>query len=255
MAKRKKYKKGICVFCKIDGDVTDDHIPPKYLFKGYPDNELIKVPACEKCNGGSKLDDEYFVAFLIAQEDVASNTQAQKLNRKLREKFDTTDLKGLEYRMYSQLHSKDLYTPAGIYLGRRGFIYPQYNRIDGSLKKIIKGLFFHLMKTPFPSKKFHLAVVDITQVDDLQRHINIDLNFWMKELAKRPILPEYQNNAIYDTFSFKCAVSVNTLPVISVWLLNFFGKRQFFGITYPKIIGNEIELIDADPDEIACIRL
>ena len=136
MAKNKKRKKGICAFCGIEGEITDDHVPPKNLFEGFPDNELIKVPACKKCNGGSSKDDEYFRAFLIPQDEIASNSQAQKLNKIVRVKFDANKRKGLEYRMYSQLHSKDIYTPAGIYIGQKDLIYPEYDRIDGSLKKI-----------------------------------------------------------------------------------------------------------------------
>ena len=247
MAKQKKDNSGICVFCGTECKVTEDHIPPKNLFVGFPDNELIKVPSCYKCNNKSKLDDEYFRAFLIPQEDIYSHPQAQKLNKLVREKFDANKRKGLEMRMYSQLHKKNIYTPAGIYLGKKDLIYPEYDRVDAILKKILKGLFFHLMKKPFPSSLFHVAVVDKSQVGELQRVLNIDLNFWIKQLSK------YPSNDIYDVFSFKCAVSTNPPPLISAWFLTFFGKREFFGITYPKEIANEVKLIDSDPDEIAQI--
>ncbi len=249
MAKRKKDENGICVFCGAKGKVTKDHVPPKNLFVGFPDEGLIKVPGCKSCNEGSSKDDEYFYAFLIPQDAIASHPQAQKLNRIVREKFDASERKGLEIRMYSQLHSKEIYTPAGIYLGQKDLIYPEYNRIDASLKKILKGLFFHLMKTPFPSDRFHIAIVDKSQICELQGILKMDLDFWVKELGR---FPSYD---IYGVFSYQCAVSTNAPPMISAWLLTFLGKREFFGITYPKKLGSEVKLIDSDPNEIAQIEL
>lgn len=247
MVNQKKNKNGICVFCGVEGKVTDDHVPPKNLFKGFPDNELIKVPSCLSCNNNSSKDDEYFRAFIIPQEDIASHPQAQKLNKIVRKKFDESEKKGLEIRMTSQLYTKDIFTPTGIYLGERNLIYPEYSRIDSTLKKIIKGLFFHLMKKPFPSEIFHIAVVDKNQIEELQRILTIDLNSLLAELDESPI------NDIHRVFSFKCVDKTNTLPKCSVWLLTFFEKRQFFGLTYPKKLGPEVNLIDFDPNDIALI--
>ena len=243
MVKRRKKEDGTCVFCGAVGEVTDDHVPPKNLFIGIPDDELIKVPSCWPCNTGTSKDDEYFRVFLIPQDAVASHPQAQKLNKRVREKFDETDHKGLEKRMYSQLHAKEVYTPAGIYLGRRDLIYPEYSRIDGTLKKILKGLFFHVMETPFPSGMFHAAVVDKSQIPELQQKLQLDLSFWLEGLDRGPL------HDIRDVFSFKWAGSLGPRPPISVWLLTFFGKREFFGITYPRTLCNEIKLLDADPSE------
>ena len=56
----------ICAICgKVVEKVTSDHIPPKSMFGTKPNN-LITVPACPACNGGSSADDEYFR--LIASE-------------------------------------------------------------------------------------------------------------------------------------------------------------------------------------------
>ncbi|SRR6266404_2332420 len=187
MSRRRKNKDGICVFCGANGEMTEDHVPPKNLFRGFSDDGLIRVPACDVCNKGSKLDDEYFRSFLIPQDAVASHPQAQKLNKHVRDTFDASERKGLEIRMYSQRHTKNVFTPAGIYLGKRDLIYPEYSRIDGSLKKMVKGLFFHLMKTPLPSGLFHIAVVNKSQIGELQKILSLDLNYWLEELDKFPV--------------------------------------------------------------------
>ena len=100
------------------------------------------------------------------------------------------------------------------------------------------------MKTPFPSGKFHTAVVDKSQIRDLQNILQLDLNFWLKELDKATV------QDIYGVFAFKCVASLSPQRPISAWLLSFFGTREFFGITYPRSLCGEIILFDADPDEI-----
>ncbi len=53
-----------CVFCGA-GTETKDHVPSKVLLdRPFPDN-LPNVPACEACNGGFSLTEEY-VACLLA---------------------------------------------------------------------------------------------------------------------------------------------------------------------------------------------
>jgi hypothetical protein len=53
----------LAVFCGDEPD-TRDHVPPNvFLDKPYPDNLLI-VGACDKCNSGASLD-EQFIACLL----------------------------------------------------------------------------------------------------------------------------------------------------------------------------------------------
>lgn len=67
-----------CAYCG-SGTKTRDHVPPKvFLDEPYPDN-LPVVPACESCNKGSSLDEEY-VACLVECARVGSvaNTDIQR---------------------------------------------------------------------------------------------------------------------------------------------------------------------------------
>jgi len=43
-----------------EASTSDDHIPPKTIFGDKKPSDLITVPACEGCNNGCSLDDEYF---------------------------------------------------------------------------------------------------------------------------------------------------------------------------------------------------
>jgi hypothetical protein len=60
-------KSHICVICGIEVATTRDHVPPKGLFKGVVDANLITVPACQPCNNRSSPDDEDMRAFISMQ--------------------------------------------------------------------------------------------------------------------------------------------------------------------------------------------
>src|SRR5262245_49333630 len=74
MKKRKKRRFeewiGECVYCGKFRPLTDDHIPPRNLYPDPPPDNLITVPSCRPCNGGTSKDDEYFRLCLTRREDL-----------------------------------------------------------------------------------------------------------------------------------------------------------------------------------------
>lgn len=60
MSKSRAKRRSTCVICGCVGNTTNDHIPPKGLFGTPLPGNLLTVPACRSCNGGSSGDDEYF---------------------------------------------------------------------------------------------------------------------------------------------------------------------------------------------------
>jgi hypothetical protein len=55
-----------CVLCGINSANSSEHVPPRSFFEPpYPEN-LITVPACDACNHGSHLDDDYLLGFLVS---------------------------------------------------------------------------------------------------------------------------------------------------------------------------------------------
>lgn len=61
-----KPKTGICTYCGIESEVTNDHIPPRSIFpkQNREHTNLVTVPACNCCNNGAKNDDEEFKVFV-----------------------------------------------------------------------------------------------------------------------------------------------------------------------------------------------
>ena len=83
----------ICAICgKMVNTLTNDHIPPKSMFGTKPSN-LITVPSCPDCNGGSSADDEYFR--LIASEVyTAAHPDAKKANEAIVRSMQRPQAKG-----------------------------------------------------------------------------------------------------------------------------------------------------------------
>lgn len=66
MSRRKKQRIGLCHVCGQNKILTKDHIPPDNLFLKPKPSNMITVFTCEVCNGGTKLDDEYFRIYITA---------------------------------------------------------------------------------------------------------------------------------------------------------------------------------------------
>ncbi|MGO9992866.1 MAG: hypothetical protein ACLPTF_10205 [Steroidobacteraceae bacterium] len=57
-----------CVLCGINAATSREHVPAESFFERPYPPDLITVPACARCNQGSQLDDDYFLAFLVSRE-------------------------------------------------------------------------------------------------------------------------------------------------------------------------------------------
>ncbi len=64
----RKRELGSCYWC--GGRATSkEHVPPRNLFPGIPDGDLIKVPSCKSHNQGKMKDDERFRIYLQRHEN------------------------------------------------------------------------------------------------------------------------------------------------------------------------------------------
>lgn len=65
--------------CIVCGDPADeaDHIPPKRMFAGPRDDDLITVPICADCHDGTGQDDEYFRMKVALLDDAFEHPEVQ----------------------------------------------------------------------------------------------------------------------------------------------------------------------------------
>lgn len=135
-----------CVYCAaVPGD-TSDHVPPKSFFPKPRPNNLITVPACLQCNQRAGKDEEYFLATLMFSEAGVTEGGRKLWNERLRRMYEKNV--GLRGRIAQSLRRRNVFTPAGIYLGRGMTVAYDSRRLEAIATKIVRGLYFHERKTP-----------------------------------------------------------------------------------------------------------
>jgi len=156
LIKKSKIK---CVYCKTSDANTDDHAPSKNLFHDTSVVSFITVPACKICNAGFSKDEEFFRNF-VCNLGLENSTNAQKL-------FTSKITRSIQRKprlaesMFQKMQLVDVYTPGGIYLGKRTKISVDSNdhsRIDNIITKYTKAYFFKHFNIPIPDN-FDLRIV------------------------------------------------------------------------------------------------
>ncbi len=130
--------KKICFNCGNPA-TTRDHIPPKNLFAKPRPSNLITVPACEACNGDTKLDDEYFRLMVASAHGVnkaASRVVFQRIIPR------SKDRPALLKNFMDECRSIDMFSSGGIYVGEGNAYEPDRDRITPIINKVVKGLFY-----------------------------------------------------------------------------------------------------------------
>jgi hypothetical protein len=146
-----KYRKGVCVFCGHDGDVTDDHVPPQCLFGSpLPDN-LVEVPGCKSCNQGSHMDDEYLKTVLAMRDDLHDHPIVEKILPSVTRGLLRPKFPGLGRRIARSMKARRRFTPSGLYGGIVHTYDVDLRRIGRVLSRTVKGLFFNEFGRPLPT--------------------------------------------------------------------------------------------------------
>ena len=145
----RKRRQRICALCGDHAEVTREHFVPQCLWSGPLPPRVETVPACDRCNAGSNLDDEYFRNALVMMFDF-DDPQKEQL-------FQGPVLRSLQKHpgwvadALRQMEIRPLLTPAGLWLGDYPALPLDGKRYCRSLVKIIKGLYFLIRKQPFPA--------------------------------------------------------------------------------------------------------
>ena len=74
----------VCIYCQTNPKETNDHVPPKGLFREPRPSNLITVPACLKCNNGFSGDDDYFLNLALDWPASESNDGKGVVEKRLR---------------------------------------------------------------------------------------------------------------------------------------------------------------------------
>ena len=144
-----KTQTGICTYCGVESQVTDDHIPPRSIFpkQNRKDVNLITVPACLCCNNGAKDDDEEFKVFVSMCVGRDGQTRNQLLESVVR-----TIAKNQRLKRKIIERTAEPFTPLTGWSTRLG-VYSVAWETQAARRVIartIRGLYFHHYRTRLP---------------------------------------------------------------------------------------------------------
>jgi hypothetical protein len=231
MANRKR-KTGQCVHCGQTGYISDDHLPPQNLFPLPRPNNLITVPSCDKCNSGASKDDEYFRLWLVSRENAKGHPARDAVYPTMRRSLRKKAAPGFAKAFLSKLEPTERFTPSGIYAGT-GFLHAfEGRRIDKVAARITQGLFYHEKRYRLPDDHT-VQPICLYRVDDFEPQLRQGVKeFVTALLASSP-------RSIGTVFRYWWLQAPNG-PHRSVWLFEFYGRLEYFCMTAPSDLSNEI---------------
>ena len=119
-----------------------DHIPPRCLFKK-PRPDLITVPSCADCNQGASTDDEYLRLVLSMRHDTYEHPDASKAWTKALRSLRRPQARGLRKKTLDAVHTVNLQTESGLYVGKAGAINVDLPRTERVVERTMVGLYYH----------------------------------------------------------------------------------------------------------------
>lgn len=122
----KKQKKGPCVYCRMEGLITADHVPPRSFYPALSPKNVITVPSCEGCNKLFALDDDYVRLVFISAEGAIGNPARDAVLPAVQRFSERKQSKNILFSFYSSLQSDYYPTAAGVLTTRQSFL------IDGN---------------------------------------------------------------------------------------------------------------------------
>ena len=214
-----------CVYC---GDPAEDwdHVPPKCLFSKSNRHNLIRVPACIKCNNSFAKDDEYFRQMLSMRDDTGEGpdvTEAREASLRALSRKDQKKLKDATLRNRFLTEAKH----GEIYLGLRHGYMVDLHRLNRTVSRAVKGLFAYEFDRMLPDDHVVLSF----EGNEIPKG---DIGFLAPfSRIARTIVSNGYRAVGKGVFRYGVA-HLEGLPDTTIWILQFYGSVFFVALTLPK---------------------
>lgn len=211
-----------CVYC---GDAAEDwdHVPPKSLFGKQNRQGLIKVPTCRVCNNGEAKDDQYLLQMLVMREDTQESPDAREGHARLLRGMQDPKRHGYLMATMAGFEFKER-VAGGVLLGKHPAFRINWQRVDRSVARIIRGLFAHQHGSRLPDDYVAVAYhcegydpYDIKMMATLK---------WVHDAA----LSGSRERLGEGVLEYGCGTPLDD-PHQTVWALRFYDAPSFIGFT------------------------
>lgn len=140
----------VCVLCGLNPSTTRDHLPPEGIFfkPVPPKSNLITVPACDSCNGGSSGTDEKFQAFMAMHVAHKTPSGTEYFKKQGRAVLLADQQRLAEIR--SRMRKVEIVSPGGLILGNATAVLWDSDAFEALITRLIRGLYWHQTRTILP---------------------------------------------------------------------------------------------------------
>jgi hypothetical protein len=212
----------VCIYCQANPKETNDHVPPKGLFREPRPSNLITVPACLSCNNGFSGDDDYFLNLALewaASESGDGRGVAEKRLRSMKRKAGRNVWKSI----FAKVKAVEVYSPGGLYLANSLEFSLDTGRLIRCVNRMIRGFFFEFTKTPLP-------VGDYTRAMPFSQYVEKHKDE-PQAVEFIQFIPHLQGRVIGEgTFEVRYFV-LDPDRHSSFWYLEFYRRFAFVGVT------------------------
>lgn len=143
MGRRSRWRgRGICAHCREERELDGDHVPPECLFPGVPPSELIEVPSCDACNGGSSDDDENFKLHVLLHIRAYGHPRARAPYESALRGLAKPRKRPYLNNLVRRFRHMNFVTPSGAFIGRLPTLDVSWDRLETVARRITTGIFF-----------------------------------------------------------------------------------------------------------------
>jgi hypothetical protein len=221
---RKRRRIGECAHCGKTARLEDDHIPPKNLFSIPRPANLIVVPSCKDCNGGSSKDDEYFRMVTTFREDVAEREDVQSVLATVMRSLQYPEAAGFKATVIQSFKRHQVFSDAGVFWGTKTAFDIDYDRLHRVAERIINGLFYHETGRPLPVSHVPQALLQ----DGFQEGLFKDFLPIFARLLRKP-----EPQTIGSVFKYWYGPFPDD-PNMSMWVFSIYDQAIFVGLTLER---------------------
>ncbi len=216
----------LCTYCPTPA-TTDDHVPPKCLFSKPRPSTLITVPSCRECNGGAKLDDEYF-RLMVTMNRRIDHPDAEAGRYSSVRSLSRTEGRGLFSTFVSTIQDDEVLSPAGLYLGTVPTYGANPPRLCRVARRVTLGLRYHETGQRLQDDYEAIALLPAAvESDDIRNKLlRVARELWwfaQRRVTARNVL-SYWWAPIPDNYR------------ASAWLLVFYDRPPFITIIRRRLV-------------------
>jgi hypothetical protein len=154
-----QQEKQLCIYCGIRPAIENEHVIGNVFYIQRP-KKAITVPSCSACSRGRgdggvcdlHLDEEYMRTILCMAEGCANHPVVIALLEGNIARSFRRRHRGLRQRLLRSIQRTERMSTDGVFQPYSSpFVRPDFSRFQRVLRKITKGLYYHIRENPLPS--------------------------------------------------------------------------------------------------------